>query len=77
MRSQKSCVYDHVQIAGAFMSVLSLRMRTGDILIAMRQAIQNWPAFQNASGLQGWTEEVPMCEWGGIVCNAQNRATEL
>lgn len=48
-----------------------------DILLQFRDSIDNWEAFQNASNLPGWTEQEPMCSWGGLTCSKEGRVTQL
>jgi hypothetical protein len=49
----------------------------GDILLQLRDSIDNWPLFQNSSDLKGWDNASPVCNWSGVICSSDNRVVQL
>ncbi|KAL4451789.1 hypothetical protein ABPG75_007451 [Micractinium tetrahymenae] len=46
-------------------------------LLAQKDAIDNWGDFSEATGLAGWSDGTPVCEWSGVACSAGGAITEL
>jgi hypothetical protein len=46
-------------------------------LLNFRNAVENWPQFAAANEIQGWTDDLPMCLWTGILCNDEGAASSL
>lgn len=39
------------------------------VLLLMRDAVENWDEFSAANAIHGWDAASPPCTWGGITCS--------
>ena len=44
---------------------------------ALKEAVDNWQEFAAGRGLQGWDASLPLCQWGGVVCNGGGQVQTL
>ncbi len=50
---------------------------TVTLLLELRDSIENWQQFSTANAITGWSNDVPVCVWGGITCSEEGRVQTL
>lgn len=47
------------------------------LLLMLRNSIENWPQFAAANRISGWEPSVPVCLWTGVSCTDTGDITSV